>query len=321
MATEFRALYLWFCLTLGLILLMATAQAAEKVRFGTPIKGQVEVEVPILAAEEKGYWKQNDLDVQWFPFDSGASLTRAHAGGAVDISYTIAVGYIAGVARGVPIIMVADLHFRNDFYIWVRPDGPMKEPKDLKGARVGVAALGGAAHAYGMAATKALGMEKDVKFVGAGGQGAMVAALKARSIDAALQAFFAMAPVRFKGEVKPFLNMRDFLPREWVDGILQARLEFVEKSPGAVKRTVRAYLQAAAFVMENPDWALAKLKGPYGYPEDAARGIYDAMRYGRDGKINVKGVENIKNFLLEYDIVPKDKMPPLERLFSAKFTD
>lgn len=217
--------------------------------------------------------------------------------------------------------MVADLKLRNDFFVWVRADSPIKEARELKGAKVGVPALGAVAHYLGMAATKALGIERDVKFLGSGTTAANLAALKAGAIDGVIQDFFVMTPLRFRGEVRPVIIMRDYLPKEWVDYILSARHDFVEKSPAAMKRAVRAFLQAGGFVMENPDWALAKLKVSYGYPEDAARAVYDALKFSRDGKIDPRAVENVTNFLIEYDMVPKDKVPPREKLFSQKFTE
>src|SRR3990172_2275096 len=159
-------------LSLSILFLAGAAQAAEKVRFGTPVKATANHDLPFLAAEEKGYWRQNDLDVQWISFDGGAFQVRALAAGSVDVVMTVAISYIPAAARGVPAIMVADLGLRNDIFLWVRADSPIKEAKALPGAKVGVPALGAFAHFFGIMAAKALRMEKEVKFVGAGGAAA-----------------------------------------------------------------------------------------------------------------------------------------------------
>ena len=41
------------------------ALAAEKMRFGTSVKGNPFYELPAIAAEEQGLWKQNGLEVTW----------------------------------------------------------------------------------------------------------------------------------------------------------------------------------------------------------------------------------------------------------------
>ena len=62
--------------------------------------------------------------------------------------------------------------------LWVRADSPIREPKDLrKGALVGVLSMGGFDHALGRMLLKAMGMERDVRFVGLGGVLPTMAAL------------------------------------------------------------------------------------------------------------------------------------------------
>lgn len=308
-------------LVLTCVLFVATTQAAEKVRFGTPIKGAAHQELPQMAAYEKGFWKENDLDVQWVSFDAGTVLIRALAAGAVDLASTLAPDLVTGVARGVPIIMVADAVFRNDFLVAVRIDSPIRELKDLRGTKLGIPAFGSVAHAYGVAMAKALGWEKDMRLVAAGGTAANIAALKAGAVHGVIQTIMVVLPLQFRGEVRPVVNLRDFLPKDWVDLVIVARTDFVEKSPALVKRAVKAWLQAVSFIMDNPDWTVAKLKDGYGHPEATARGIYNLLKYSRDGNIDAMPLENVQKFLVEYGLLPKEQVSPRERLFTRRFIE
>lgn len=313
----------WFPFLVALVFLVGLAQATEKTTLGTPIRGQAHRDLVMVAGEEKGFWHENGLDVKWVPFDSGASLVRAMVAGAVDFTATQLIGILPAVAQGAPLIMVADLGERNDFHVWVRPDSPIKEFKDLRGARIGVAALGGAAQFLGTAGFSTLGIdiEKDVRFVGTGGARPGIAALKAGAIDGWILSFFAMAPLIARGEVRSAVNLSDHLPKDWVDSCLLARLEVTEKAPLTVRRMVRAYFQGQNFMVDNAHWTLPKLKTGYGFSEEGAKIFYNALKFSRDGKINPRAVENVRNLAVKYGLVSADKIPPTKKLFALEFAD
>lgn len=297
------------------------AWAADKLNFGTPIKGSALYDLPSTAAEEKGFWKQNGLEVQWVPFEAGAALHRAVAAGSVNIGMTGPLSIIQAVGAGVPEVIVADMQAREDMYFWVRSDSKIKSPKDLKGARVGVSRFGGVAHAYGRMVAKLLGLEKDIKFVAIGGRAQQIAALKTGIDDAEIFSLIAFAPLKVSGEVREVVVVRDYLPKEWTDVAVFARRDLAEKSPELVRRAVKAIVQAGDYVVKNPDWAKEKMRTALGHPPEVARLVYSELQYGKDGKISRAGLENIVNFLIEYGIVPKDKMPPLDKLYTTAFIE
>lgn len=294
--------------------------AAEKLKFSTAIRTAAHTAMPPIAAEEKGFWKAQGLEVEWVPFTAGADMARAIAGGAVNVGLYSATGLVPAVSRGVPVFIVADLQINNDFFLWVRPDSPLRSPGDLKGAKVGVPALGDVAHAYGLAISRALGMEKDIKFVGSGGMTASFAALKTGALDGAIQTQFATAPLKYKGEVRALVSVRDYLPKDWMDNLIFSRRDFAAKEPETVRRVVKAILQATDFIMKSREWAIERMKALLGHSEESAQGTYELLKYGSDGKINKKGLENVRKFMIEYGVVPKEKAPPLEQLYTEEFT-
>src|SRR3972149_2479652 len=81
--------------------------SAEVLRFGTPVKGAPRFDMVVLAAEERGFWKENGLEVNWFPFRGSTEMVKAVAGGAIDAGEGDAVSLLLDVARGVPLLLVA----------------------------------------------------------------------------------------------------------------------------------------------------------------------------------------------------------------------
>lgn len=314
----------WVTLGIWAVANMAFGQAwaLDKLRFGLSARANPSYVLPFLAAEEKGFWKRNELDTEFIPFDAGAALFRAMAAGALDMALGGVLSDVQAIIRGVPVILVTDLKSPQDFYIYVRADSKIRGPADLKGARIGVTRFGGLVHAYALAIAKSLGLERDIKFVTAGGAMQEIAAVKAGVEDGTIVSFFAMAPLLFKGEMRPAVAVRDYLPREWMDVTISARKDFAQKNPQVVKRGLKALFQAADFVMKDSDWTVEKLKSQYGYTEAGARMVHrDILRYGKEGKIDRKAMENVRNFLIDYGIVPKEKVPPVESLYTNEYNE
>lgn len=295
--------------------------AAEKVRFATSMKAYPLHMLPVMTAEEKGFFKKNGLEVEWTAFDAGALMQRAAASGSLDMWVQGAVSQIQGASRGIPGVIVADTKAREDFFFFVKSDSPLKGPGDLKGAKIGVTRFGGSGHAYARAAIKALGLEKDVKFVSIGGVTQQLGSLKSGVTDGEVTTSFAFMPLMARGEVRAIIAVREFLPKDWTDIVVSARKEFAATRPEAVIRAVRALREAGDFIMKNAQWAQERMKGQWNYDDNLARIVYGELQYGPDFNISRKGLENVLNFLLEYGIVEKGRAPFLDDLYTTRFLE
>ena len=301
--------------------LAGSSLAQEKVKFATSVRALPIYDLPMFAAEEKALWRQNDLEGEWISFRGAGESTRALAAGAVYLVWESAPASVQLAARGAPVLIIADSGAVQDFYLWVRGDSPFQKAADLRKVKIGINRFGGMAHAYGRFMVKALGLEKEVKLVAEGGIVEGVAAMRSGAIDGRMSTFVTMIPLKFKGEARDILSVRDYLPKPWMDTVILARKDFLAKSPEVVKRTVTTTLAAASFVLKNREWTIQKLKSFYGYSDEIAKVIYDSLEYSKDGRIERRAVENVRNFLIDYEIVPKDKTPPADELFTTRFTE
>ena len=313
-----RCQFFVFCL-LSLAVGLGDLAGAEKVKFGNSTKTNVFENLPPMAALDKGFFKEQGLDVEWSLFDAGAAHVRAVAGGAIDAGITAATEVVHAASRGIPMAFVADLQIDYDFFIWVRPDSPIKEPKDLKGTTLGVTRLGSLSHIYGRVAAKGLGMEKDIRFAATGGVTPSVAAVKAGSVQGIILSNLTMAVPQFRGDAKTLLNVRDYLPKPWMGLGVFGRNDFMEKSPEVTRRLVKAVLKGTDFVRQNREWSVEKMKEMSGYPEEVGREVHKILRYGRDGRIDVKGLESVIKFMAEWGLI--EKTPPLEKIYNTKFVE
>ena len=299
-----------------------TAFAADKLKFATSVKLSANYFLPMLAAEEGGFWKQNGLEVEWVAFESGRAHIAAVAAGAVTIGFATTMSEMQAAAAGLPTHVISALQPKDDFTVWVRTESRFREPKDLKGARIGVSGYGGIEHAYSRMIARALGVEKDVRIVSTGGISSSLAALKAGNIDGVnLPSTTPIINLKVSGDVREFLQIENYRPKEWITFVITARKDFSKKSPDLVKRAVKSVLQATDFITKNPRWAIEKMKSKdlVGYPEEAAKLVYNSITWSKDGRITRTALENVRNFLIEYGIITKEKAPSLEEFFTDEF--
>jgi ABC-type nitrate/sulfonate/bicarbonate transport system substrate-binding protein len=294
-------------------------QADVKARVSTPVKAHALYNMPIIAAEEKGFWKTEALVLEYLPFKGGAAMNRAVAAGSLDTGITGGLAVIKSYALGVPMIIVADMKVYNPFFIWVPTQSKLKQPTDLRGTKIGVNRLGGTVHSFGIALAKALGIEKEVRFVGGGGSIPEVAAIKAGHLDGRIGDRFSMAPMKFSGDMRELVAVNEYLPRPWTDVVIFSRAGFAKEQPEAVKKSIKAIMQGADYLQKNRAWTIKKLMSQYGYSEGLAGSIFPNLKYGREGRVDRQALENIKRFLLDFKLIPKAKAPNIEDVYSTKF--
>ena len=307
--------------TVSILLVPIAGQTYDKVRFGTPVKVVGNYALPPLAAEDKGFWKAQGLEGKWIPFRGGARLHQAFAAGAVDLALTSATSSTHAIFKRVPEIMVAQTGSNVPFVIWVRADGRLKKREDLEGAIIGTKRLGGATYAFGRVIAKALGLEKKIKFVGGGSLSGELAAIKAGKIDGRVGDLLSGLPLKIKGELRVLVTVNEFLPSPWLDQVVIAHTRLTKDNPGLVKRAVKALRQSTDFTMKDREWSVAKLKSALRLPEVVAQEVYKLSTYGRDWNVNPKAAQNVRDFLAEYGIIPRDSIPPMKSLYLAGFVD
>ena len=127
------------------------ALAAEKITYGTAVGTYSMYYLPPLAAEEKGFWKEKGLDVEWVPFKAGTPLNQALVAGSINLGGQFASSFLLAASRGVPAIVVSTLSYGGELFAWVRGDSPIKKPQDMGSAKFAIGRFGGAEHAYSRA--------------------------------------------------------------------------------------------------------------------------------------------------------------------------
>lgn len=296
-----------------------TALSAEKLKFGTSSRLFPYYYLPVLMAEDRGFWKESGLELEFIPFRGGTPLYKAVASGDIKMGIASASSTLHAASAGIPLLIVAQVTSAPSFYMWVRGDSPMKEPKDLKGAKIGVTGLGSLTHIFAQAVTRALGVEKDVKVVATGGIPETTAAMKAGVVNATPLDAFQYMELELKGEMRKLLRVDDYLSREWMETAVFAEKDFALKNPDIVRGAVKAIVKSIDFIQNNPTQTMDRMKAESKFSEEGARRAYGILTLNKGAKIDRKGLENVLSFLIEYGLIKKEKAIPVDEAHSPRF--
>src|ERR1043166_7501561 len=94
--------------------------------------------IAFMIAKEKGYYRQEDLDVN-FVLMTAPLASRALIGGNVDFA-TVGGLALTGVLAGAPLRLLFSSFARAVFWLYSKPE--IRDVKGLKGKRIGISAVG-----------------------------------------------------------------------------------------------------------------------------------------------------------------------------------
>jgi len=228
------------------------ARADDKVRVGTA--GLVS-DAPLFIAQAKGYYKEQNLEVDLNNLESGAKMIAPLGVGEIDAGAGApSVALYNAVLRGIEIRVVADKGRLSPGYgynpLLVRTDlmtsGRVKSYRDLRGLKFASSATGAAADCTLNAALKLGGINfKDVSFTIVPFP-SMPAAFGNGAIDAAIVSE-PIATVAIRQGVAQMLASSDkFYPNQQI-AVLVYGSKFIVDRPDVAKRFMIAYLKAIRF--------------------------------------------------------------------------
>ncbi len=230
------------------------AGAAETVNVG--YLHTLAVDGQFWIAMEKGYFKEEGLEMKPIVFTSGVPLMQALSGGSVDVAIMGAVISnfpTQGVGK---IFLLNDIEF-DTAKLYVRPEAGVASIKDLKGKRIATV-KGTTAHVFLHNALKANGLDstKDIELVSMDMAGAVAA-----FISGAVPVISTWVPfdVQIRDKVpgaKLISSAKEFYPGAAIMGGWVAGNKYHETKKEVLRKIIRAWAKANDYLMANTADAL-----------------------------------------------------------------
>jgi len=299
------------CFTIAMLLFAAPTSAQELVKIPVQIPAITPAVTPFAIARDRGYYRQEGLDVQLVVMPSAIGM-QALLGGNVKFSTAGGAGLLP-ILRGAPVRFMFTTFSRPMFWLYSRPD--LRTVESLKGKKVGVSSLGSGPDSLLRELLKKRGLEggRDVAILAVGSGTARFFALQAGSVDAAMLSI----PANLMAQEAGFRELVSFIEQEWIElqGTVNVTDQLLATDPGLVEKFIRATLKGFIHFRDQRARTIEILARFLRTKEDAVTKIYDLMRPSltQDGIVS----EEIQRKSLEHviDRAGLKEPPRLDRIF------
>ena len=235
--------------------LAAQAQASaplEKLTVAGWSKPIVEV-TPLLVDEDKGFYRANGIQLAYVPGAGGGDAIRNILSGQADVAFTDPGSFFSALDKGEKLRAIYDIYPQNVFNVVSLKSSNITKPADLKGKKIGVYSLSSGTRQNLLVLLHQAGLkETDVTIVVTGLLN--FAPLLQGQVDATAATDTGLLVGRRKGvgdvnvmEVGKYLNVSSdmFVVRE----------DVYQQKKAVLKRFLKAYRDAAVWMLDKPDEA------------------------------------------------------------------
>lgn len=239
---------------------LAGAQALEKKKVTIAVGGKnLLYYLPLTVAEQKGFFKDEGLDVEIVDFAGGAKALQAVVGGSADVVSGAFEHNINMQAKGQPMraFVLQGRAPQIVLAVNTKTVPNFKSVADLKGKKIGVSAPGSSTNIMANFVLAKAGLKpSDVSFVGVGASQGAVAAMRAGQIDALSNLDPVITILARSNDIKIISDTRDVAEADKVFGgpmpaaTLYSPVSFIEKNPNTVQALTNAIVRANKWIQQ-----------------------------------------------------------------------
>ncbi len=209
-------------------------------------------EAPIFTAVEKGFFKDEGLEVElvkceWSNYKDVLAL------GGYDVTHHLIMYFLKPIEQGLDVKFTGGIH-RGCLRVQASLKGNIHSVKDLRGKRIGVPGMGTPPFIFANRVLGANGIDpkKDVEWL-VFPSGELGLALDKGEVDAVANSEPIGSMLVSQGKVRNIADQAADMPykEEYCCAVL-ANGKFLAKNPKATAGATRALLRAAKWVEENP---------------------------------------------------------------------
>jgi NitT/TauT family transport system substrate-binding protein len=275
--------------------------------------------VPADVGERSGIFRRHGIDLVIASFGGDARIQQAMAADGIDIALGSGPG-LAFIVKGSPakgIAAMADPPLI--FALVVRADETVKAVDDLKGRKVGVSTVGSVTSfiVNEVARQKGWGLD-GIAQVPIGDDANRIAALKTRSVDAAIVNLAVALNYVQRGEGRLLMRFGDLL-RDFHVHVIFATDKVIAQKPVSLRGFLAGWFDTIAFMRRNKAETVAIAKEIMGTDEPTASGIYDELMpmFSATGRFKPEALATLRRSFVEMKTLPAE--PDMSQLYTEAF--
>ncbi len=246
--------------------------------------------LPLYVTEDKGFFKDEGLDVLLVMFNSGNTNLQSLAGGDVQIMASAVAETVLGRAAGMDVKNFWGVCNLMPFELYAHPS--LKSIKETTGKRFAISRFGSLSDFLTRASLQHFGIDpKEVTILQIGSTPARFAALSSGGVDATIIWFPVTEQAKALG-FRQLLALKDVFP-EWPYETFAARESWLAKEKDQALKFLRAFRRGVRHTLDNRDDAIRVLRKYVKMDPKVAPAGYDLYRdsFPLNGKIAEKGIE------------------------------
>jgi NitT/TauT family transport system substrate-binding protein len=296
----------------------AVVRAQTSVRIGTAVLGDYSLAGPFIVAVERGFFRAENLDVEFVPFRGGPNLVKAVISGEVLLGAAGSTDILVFREAGMPLKMVATHTEGNHFTLNVAPE--VQGAGDLKGKSIGVTSVGATTWVFARMVAKQQGWDpdRDVKIVGLGGLDAQLAALARKEIHAFVWGDGG-AVTQLAGKSKVLMRL-DKVTARWISQIQYVSEEGIRRQDDDIRKVMKGLFAAIRYMTEQTAEAAGIISKKIGWSPEAVLAAHKISGglMSHDGTVSLEALRSMQDTLLEHGVIKKRL--PLEEHVARGFT-
>lgn len=285
---------------------------------------------PMYIAKEKGYFKEQGLDVEFY-YAAAAEIVKNAATGNVQFGFPNADSVILAKSQGIPIKVVNTTYQNGLGALIFQKSSGITKPEDLKGKKVGVTSFGSPNYIQLKVMMEKAGMSIDDVKVEIIGTGAIVNALVSGQVDAIMFSMLRTIELKNQGVDVAEIRSDEFLPSHGNvlvvgDKLLKENPELVTKFNTALNKGIQYVIDGNS--KEAVTMSIEKYAPSFKGKEEVVTNILDEvfipyLWQSEDTKAHGLGYSNVEKWnnsiqiLKEYGVIEKD-FPAEELLGNIK---
>ena len=280
--------------------------SAEKVRIAVATSSMAFL-VPFVA-KDRGIYLKHGSEVELIQMRPNIAMAALLGG---DIDYAELIGsIIRSAARNLPVRAIST-SIKAPFFSIVAQN-KFKTVKDLKGAVIGLASIGGTNHVSTRMTLRQFGLDidKDVKILAIGDEKLMYDTFKMGRVDS-----IVVAPpysVQLRREGFPILaQTADHVVIPFSG--LGTTIDRIKSNRAQVKKLLKAEIEALRFIQANTAGTTEVIRKRFNMDEKLARESYDAVvnAFSRDGRVPLDGVDVLLQIEKDAKQIPANITPQM----------
>lgn len=310
----------WLTLVWAALILASTAPAssAETLRVGKAGRDAFSF-VPADIGARTGVFKRYGVVIEISSFGGDARLQQAMAADGIDVGLGSGPG-LAFIVKGSPVKGIAAMAGPPLlFALVVRSGGSVATVDELKGRKVGVSTVGSVTSWIISEVARQKGWGYDgISQVPIGDDTSRIAALKTRSIDAAIVNLAQALNFVQRGEGKVVLRFGE-LVKDFHIHVIFATDKAIADKPEALRAFLHGWFETIAFMRKNKAETLAIAGEVMGTAAETTAGIYDELMpmFSDTGRFDPRALAVLRKSFVEMKTLPEE--PDMGKLYTEAF--